>query len=280
MWAPALAQELEEEPDERYGHSMVLPADLVAFASPGAASDQHALILDDYVGFVPDLVQSPARRRAEADRRRVPREPDPGARHGPAAARAVDRHPLPRPRRAARRRRPRPAERRTRGGRGAAGSGLRRGRPGRGGRGGRGGAGTPGGGLAAGVADAFRDARTLVRELEERERVVVRGRDATAGRGPGRPVSSSIARTPGWNTSSTSPPATRPSSRAAYRTTSPSTLTPSQAESSRSRSSTARQYSFEGVSACIGTGISAAMIDGATRGLAYSRSTTMPGCSR
>lgn len=59
VWAPALALELEEEPDERYGHSMVLPADLVAFASPGAAADQHTLILDDYVGFVPDLVQSP-----------------------------------------------------------------------------------------------------------------------------------------------------------------------------------------------------------------------------
>jgi glyoxylase-like metal-dependent hydrolase (beta-lactamase superfamily II) len=58
VWAPALAQELEEEPDERYGHSMVLPADLVAFSSPGAAPDQHTLVLDDYVGFVPDLVQS------------------------------------------------------------------------------------------------------------------------------------------------------------------------------------------------------------------------------
>jgi len=55
----ALAQELDEEPDERYGHSMVLPGDLVAFSSPGAAADQHTLILDDYVGFVPDLVQSP-----------------------------------------------------------------------------------------------------------------------------------------------------------------------------------------------------------------------------
>jgi glyoxylase-like metal-dependent hydrolase (beta-lactamase superfamily II) len=59
VWAPALAQELDEEPDERYGHSMVLPGDLVAFASPGAAPDQHTLILEDYVGFVPDLVQSP-----------------------------------------------------------------------------------------------------------------------------------------------------------------------------------------------------------------------------
>jgi glyoxylase-like metal-dependent hydrolase (beta-lactamase superfamily II) len=39
---------------------MVLPADLVAFSSPGAAPDQHTLVLDDYVGFVPDLVLSPA----------------------------------------------------------------------------------------------------------------------------------------------------------------------------------------------------------------------------
>jgi glyoxylase-like metal-dependent hydrolase (beta-lactamase superfamily II) len=60
VWAPSLSQQLDEEPDERYGHSMVLPGDLVAFSSPGAAADQHTLILDDYVGFVPDLVQSPA----------------------------------------------------------------------------------------------------------------------------------------------------------------------------------------------------------------------------
>lgn len=59
VWAPALAQELDEEPDERYGHSMVLPGDLVAFASPGAGTSQHTLILEDYVGFVPDLVVSP-----------------------------------------------------------------------------------------------------------------------------------------------------------------------------------------------------------------------------
>jgi glyoxylase-like metal-dependent hydrolase (beta-lactamase superfamily II) len=56
VWAPALAQELEEEPDERYGHSAVLPGELVAFFTPGAGTTQHTLILDDYVGFVPDLV--------------------------------------------------------------------------------------------------------------------------------------------------------------------------------------------------------------------------------
>jgi glyoxylase-like metal-dependent hydrolase (beta-lactamase superfamily II) len=59
VWAPSLAQELEEEPDERYGHSMVLPGDLVAFHTPGAGPSQHSLILDDYVAFVPDLVVNP-----------------------------------------------------------------------------------------------------------------------------------------------------------------------------------------------------------------------------
>lgn len=59
VWAPALAQELDEEPDERYGHSMVLPGDLVAFAAPGPTAANHALIHEDYVGFLGDLVVSP-----------------------------------------------------------------------------------------------------------------------------------------------------------------------------------------------------------------------------
>ena len=59
VWAPALAQELDEEPDERYGHSVVLPGDLVASPTPRAPADQHLLVLDDYVGFVPDLVVNP-----------------------------------------------------------------------------------------------------------------------------------------------------------------------------------------------------------------------------
>jgi glyoxylase-like metal-dependent hydrolase (beta-lactamase superfamily II) len=59
VWAPALAQELDEEPDERYGHSMVLPGDLIAFHTPGAGPSQHSLILDDYIAFVPDLVVNP-----------------------------------------------------------------------------------------------------------------------------------------------------------------------------------------------------------------------------
>ncbi len=59
VWAPALAQELDEEPDERYGHSAIVPGDLVAFYTPGAGTTQHTLVLDDYVGFVPDLVVNP-----------------------------------------------------------------------------------------------------------------------------------------------------------------------------------------------------------------------------
>jgi glyoxylase-like metal-dependent hydrolase (beta-lactamase superfamily II) len=59
VWAPSLAQELEEDPDERYGHSMVLPGDLNAFHTPGAGQSQHSLILDDYIAFVPDLVVNP-----------------------------------------------------------------------------------------------------------------------------------------------------------------------------------------------------------------------------
>ncbi len=59
VWAPALAQQLDEEPDDRYGHSSVLPGDLVAMFTPGPGTTQHTLVLDDYIGFVPDLVVNP-----------------------------------------------------------------------------------------------------------------------------------------------------------------------------------------------------------------------------
>jgi glyoxylase-like metal-dependent hydrolase (beta-lactamase superfamily II) len=59
VWAPAIAQELEEEPDERYGHGAVLPGELNAFHTPGPGSSEHSLILDDYIAFVPDLVVNP-----------------------------------------------------------------------------------------------------------------------------------------------------------------------------------------------------------------------------
>jgi hypothetical protein len=60
VWAPALAQGLDEDPDDRYGHSGVLPGDLVAAHAPGAGPDQHMLVLDDYLGFAPDLLVRPA----------------------------------------------------------------------------------------------------------------------------------------------------------------------------------------------------------------------------
>ena len=59
VWAPALAQEIDEEPDERYGARRRPPGDLVALFTPGAGTTQHTLILDDYLAFVPDLVVRP-----------------------------------------------------------------------------------------------------------------------------------------------------------------------------------------------------------------------------
>ena len=59
VWMPALAQEIDEEPDERYGHDEVLPGDLLAVFTPGAGTTQHTLLLDDRVAFVPDLLLRP-----------------------------------------------------------------------------------------------------------------------------------------------------------------------------------------------------------------------------
>lgn len=59
VWMPALAQEIEEEPDERYGHDELLPGDLLALFTPGAGTTQHTLLLDDRVAFVPDLLVRP-----------------------------------------------------------------------------------------------------------------------------------------------------------------------------------------------------------------------------
>ena len=53
---PALAREIDEDPDERYGHDDVLPGDLLAVFTPGAGTTQHTLLLDDRVAFVPDLL--------------------------------------------------------------------------------------------------------------------------------------------------------------------------------------------------------------------------------
>jgi glyoxylase-like metal-dependent hydrolase (beta-lactamase superfamily II) len=64
--APALAKEIEEEPDVRYGDGDTLPADLRPVFTPGAGTTQHTLLLTDpKVAFVPDmLVETPEGRVA------------------------------------------------------------------------------------------------------------------------------------------------------------------------------------------------------------------------
>lgn len=59
VWTPALAREIDEDPDERYGHDDVLPGDLQAIFTPGAGTTQHTLLLEDRVAFVPDLLMNP-----------------------------------------------------------------------------------------------------------------------------------------------------------------------------------------------------------------------------
>ncbi|HEY6031782.1 MAG TPA: MBL fold metallo-hydrolase [Gaiellaceae bacterium] len=59
VWMPALAREIDEDPDERYGHDDVLPGDLLALFTPGAGTTQHTLLLDDRAAFVPDLLLRP-----------------------------------------------------------------------------------------------------------------------------------------------------------------------------------------------------------------------------
>ena len=58
VWAPALAQTLEEEPDARYGDGDRLPGDLLAVFTPGAGTTQHTFLLEREggVAFVPDLL--------------------------------------------------------------------------------------------------------------------------------------------------------------------------------------------------------------------------------
>jgi Metallo-beta-lactamase superfamily len=64
--APALAKEIDEEPDVRYGDGDVLPGHLSAVFTPGAGTTQHTLVLGDpKVAFVPDmLVETPEGRVA------------------------------------------------------------------------------------------------------------------------------------------------------------------------------------------------------------------------
>lgn len=66
VWAPALARELEEEPDVRYGDGDRLPGGLTACFTPGAGTTQHTLLLaEPDVAFVPDLLLRPEGGEAE-----------------------------------------------------------------------------------------------------------------------------------------------------------------------------------------------------------------------
>ncbi|MFN2469868.1 MAG: MBL fold metallo-hydrolase [Gaiellaceae bacterium] len=61
VWAPELAREIEEEPDERYGDGDELPGGLRAVFTPGAGTTQHTLLRggEPGVAFVPDLLLQP-----------------------------------------------------------------------------------------------------------------------------------------------------------------------------------------------------------------------------
>jgi hypothetical protein len=56
VWMPALARQIDEEPDERYGDGDELPRGLRAVFTPGAGTTQHTLLLGERVAFVPDLL--------------------------------------------------------------------------------------------------------------------------------------------------------------------------------------------------------------------------------
>jgi glyoxylase-like metal-dependent hydrolase (beta-lactamase superfamily II) len=60
VYVPALAQEVEEEPDVRYEEGDDLPGGLQAIFTPGAGTTQHSLLLarDGGVLFTPDLFVS------------------------------------------------------------------------------------------------------------------------------------------------------------------------------------------------------------------------------
>lgn len=57
VYAPALAREIDEEPDVRYSDGDELPGGLRAVFTPGAGTTQHTFLLDRLeVAFVPDLL--------------------------------------------------------------------------------------------------------------------------------------------------------------------------------------------------------------------------------
>jgi glyoxylase-like metal-dependent hydrolase (beta-lactamase superfamily II) len=56
VYAPALARQIEEEPDVRYGDGDELPGGLRAVFTPGAGTTQHTFLLErEGMAFVPDL---------------------------------------------------------------------------------------------------------------------------------------------------------------------------------------------------------------------------------
>jgi glyoxylase-like metal-dependent hydrolase (beta-lactamase superfamily II) len=56
VWAPAIAREVEEEPDVRYEEGDELPAGLEAIFTPGAGTTQHSFLhAKSGVLFTPDL---------------------------------------------------------------------------------------------------------------------------------------------------------------------------------------------------------------------------------
>jgi Metallo-beta-lactamase superfamily len=61
VYAPALAREIDEEPDDRYGDGDRLPGGLRALFTPGAGTTQHTLVHEDgpAVAFCPDLLVRP-----------------------------------------------------------------------------------------------------------------------------------------------------------------------------------------------------------------------------
>jgi glyoxylase-like metal-dependent hydrolase (beta-lactamase superfamily II) len=61
VYAPALAREIDEEPDERYGDGDPLPCGLRALFTPGAGTTQHTLVHEGEpdVAFCPDLLVRP-----------------------------------------------------------------------------------------------------------------------------------------------------------------------------------------------------------------------------
>jgi glyoxylase-like metal-dependent hydrolase (beta-lactamase superfamily II) len=61
VYAPALAREIDEDPDKRYGDGDLLPGSLRAVFTPGAGTTQHTFVREGEPGvaFCPDLLVRP-----------------------------------------------------------------------------------------------------------------------------------------------------------------------------------------------------------------------------